>query len=550
MPDPAQTTPVRRQPRARRGKAAAQPIEPSSTLTKTIVSEEKYQLMKQKLLEAVEQNRMLEEQLDDARAQIAKLRKSKVFLLDRLACTLLSDASSDDDDETITSEVEDFPISLSKSHRELYRAAARRAKLMQRMDDAALLNGSHNVTNGKSNLISPSPTVKEKMGKQNVAISPTAPVPRRAKTTRKRQQPFSERVRNAYDVPKDEEGSYKLPVSVGSVEVLNLGKVVYDRDAFHTERYIWPVGYKVKRVHPSMVVNKGLTTYTCTILDGDDTPLFQVVADDKPDAPITGTSATGVWTAITKEINAIRHRSYTNSISGPDCFGMTIPTVARMIQELPNAELCTRYKPLRFTILQPRSMAELYPSAKQLSLIPNTIKDPTPYLKAAFASQSTDPPAKKPRTDSEVAEIGTAITPDDSETRMTDDPTPDQNQPAHQVTHTESMPSEPPTNGTTGLPNETQAEVIPSDAAASPATTSSVMLNGSTAHGVTMTTLVGSDTTLEADCATSHPKSSSHLTEIQMDTSPSFPSQGPAVTNCQIHDVASTIPLSENHPTS
>ncbi|KAJ1649821.1 hypothetical protein IWQ61_009207, partial [Dispira simplex] len=78
MPDPAQTTPVRRQPRARRGKAAAQPIEPSSTLTKTIVSEEKYQLMKQKLLEAVEQNRMLEEQLDDARAQIAKLRKSKV----------------------------------------------------------------------------------------------------------------------------------------------------------------------------------------------------------------------------------------------------------------------------------------------------------------------------------------------------------------------------------------------------------------------------------------------------------------------------------------
>lgn len=48
-------------------------------------------------------------------------------------------------------------------------------------------------------------------------------------------------------VEQDENGNYKLPVQIGILTVLNLGTVVYDRDTFHNERYIWPVGYAVKR---------------------------------------------------------------------------------------------------------------------------------------------------------------------------------------------------------------------------------------------------------------------------------------------------------------
>lgn len=60
------------------------------------------------------------------------------------------------------------------------------------------------------------------------------------------------RGRNRYskrqpEVPRDENGNVKFPFQVASVNVLSLGKVVYDRPSFHCDRYIWPVGYCVER---------------------------------------------------------------------------------------------------------------------------------------------------------------------------------------------------------------------------------------------------------------------------------------------------------------
>lgn len=54
-------------------------------------------------------------------------------------------------------------------------------------------------------------------------------------------------VRTFVQVEKDENGNYRLPVEIDSWTVLNLGTVVYDRPAFHNQRYIYPVGYKVKK---------------------------------------------------------------------------------------------------------------------------------------------------------------------------------------------------------------------------------------------------------------------------------------------------------------
>lgn len=54
-------------------------------------------------------------------------------------------------------------------------------------------------------------------------------------------------VRTFVQVEKDEHGNYRLPVEIDSWTVLNLGTVVYDRPAFHNQRYIYPVGYKVKK---------------------------------------------------------------------------------------------------------------------------------------------------------------------------------------------------------------------------------------------------------------------------------------------------------------
>jgi hypothetical protein len=47
-------------------------------------------------------------------------------------------------------------------------------------------------------------------------------------------------------VPRDRTGKPMLPLNVGIMTVINLGTVCM-RDHFHTERYIFPVGYEVTR---------------------------------------------------------------------------------------------------------------------------------------------------------------------------------------------------------------------------------------------------------------------------------------------------------------
>lgn len=60
-------------------------------------------------------------------------------------------------------------------------------------------------------------------------------------------KPPNNDVRSVVDVAKDENGHYILPVEVDSWTVYDLGKVVWDRPAFHNQRYIYPVGYRVKK---------------------------------------------------------------------------------------------------------------------------------------------------------------------------------------------------------------------------------------------------------------------------------------------------------------
>jgi F/Y rich C-terminus len=78
--------------------------------------------------------------------------------------------------------------------------------------------------------------------------------------------------------------------------------------------------------------------YHCTILDGGDGPKFQIIPSDRADKPIIAGTATGAWSNIVKRANAIRNRRHSNSVSGPDFFGLGQNTIKHLIQELPDAD--------------------------------------------------------------------------------------------------------------------------------------------------------------------------------------------------------------------
>lgn len=77
--------------------------------------------------------------------------------------------------------------------------------------------------------------------------------------------------------------------------------------------------------------------YTCTILDGGDGPKFRIIAADQPDKPIVAGTATGAWSVVVRSANHIRERQHSNSVSGPDFFGLGQNTIKHLIQELPGA---------------------------------------------------------------------------------------------------------------------------------------------------------------------------------------------------------------------
>ncbi|KAF9146025.1 hypothetical protein BGX30_005121 [Mortierella sp. GBA39] len=166
--------------------------------------------------------------------------------------------------------------------------------------------------------------------------------PKRVHQTNK-QRPGLAKARKVQIVEKDEQGNVKLPVTVGIITILSIGHVVYDREAFHNDRYIWPVGYKMSRSYNSMIDPTTHTTYTCSVIDDGEAPKFQIDAEDQPGKPIIAGTATGAWTHIVKAANAIRKRDHSNSASGPDYFGFSNATIAKMIQDLPNAEKCSTY---------------------------------------------------------------------------------------------------------------------------------------------------------------------------------------------------------------
>lgn len=71
---------------------------------------------------------------------------------------------------------------------------------------------------------------------------------------------------------KNEDGSIKFPVTIGIITIMKIGHVVSDREAFHNERYIWPVGYTMSRSYNSMVNPNEQTVYTCSVIDDGEAP--------------------------------------------------------------------------------------------------------------------------------------------------------------------------------------------------------------------------------------------------------------------------------------
>ncbi|GAA6005058.1 hypothetical protein JCM10207_008496 [Rhodosporidiobolus poonsookiae] len=149
-----------------------------------------------------------------------------------------------------------------------------------------------------------------------------------------------------YTIPtiaRNPDGTARLPITVGIMTISSLGNVDM-RDDFHTERYIFPVGYEAKRRYMSMIDPNGSADYVCKVLDGgDNSPRFELHPSDQPGVVISAGTPTGAWTQVLRAANKVRVRQHSGSVSGPDYYGFSHNTVKALIQELPGANQVPGY---------------------------------------------------------------------------------------------------------------------------------------------------------------------------------------------------------------
>ena len=61
-----------------------------------------------------------------------------------------------------------------------------------------------------------------------------------------------------------------------SLKILDLGRVEYERETFHSDKYIFPIGFKSLRENQSIYVQGERGQFLNEILDGGSSPLFRV----------------------------------------------------------------------------------------------------------------------------------------------------------------------------------------------------------------------------------------------------------------------------------
>jgi len=154
-------------------------------------------------------------------------------------------------------------------------------------------------------------------------------------------------------VQRNGDGSPRMPLQLGVLTVENLGVIEYERPGFHTERTLYPIGYRSLRCYLSLVNPDTQCNYVCEVVDdGDVTPKFRVSCSDDPDVfTFLGESPSAAWgqvmVGIRERMPEPRRRQRVN-VSGPEYFGFAHVIVQELLQGLPNVDKCVGFVPRVF----------------------------------------------------------------------------------------------------------------------------------------------------------------------------------------------------------
>lgn len=139
---------------------------------------------------------------------------------------------------------------------------------------------------------------------------------------------------------------------VGSLILCNVGQLLpHQLQNFHTQNYIYPIGYQIKRFYWSMRQPNKRCRYICSIADVSGRPEFRVLVQEPfhEDIELRDATPKAIWQRILEELSQMRKshqlvQIFPKYVSGEDLFGLTEPAVVRILESLPGVETLTDYR--------------------------------------------------------------------------------------------------------------------------------------------------------------------------------------------------------------
>jgi hypothetical protein len=151
-----------------------------------------------------------------------------------------------------------------------------------------------------------------------------------------------------------------FPLTIGGLTVHSLGEVVFDRNAYHTQDFIFPVGFCSSRSYASMKNPKQRCVYKCKITDNGECPQFEIIADDDSIKPLVGKCSDE---CLRQLLSAVCPELLVTTIISPGrmgsaFFGYSNPNIQSLIQNNPNSKKCVNYKWIKFEVSKSSNNSE------------------------------------------------------------------------------------------------------------------------------------------------------------------------------------------------
>lgn len=133
--------------------------------------------------------------------------------------------------------------------------------------------------------------------------------------------------------------------AIDNLVIQSLGEIDPDKPGFHTDRWIYPIGFTTIRIFGSMSNPSVKSVYTSRISECAGNPRFEMSSEADPEVMIVGPSAQFCLKTL---LNYMRdsHGLNLDSVT-PDgnwFFGLAHPVVMKLIESMPNFSACHKFQ--------------------------------------------------------------------------------------------------------------------------------------------------------------------------------------------------------------